>query len=121
MWRESRLPPSAGSRGSGPRRLERSRVSGLPEFSGELPTAALAEEIDTPGEGQVRALIVHAGNPVISAPNGARLERALPGLELMVCFDFYLNETTRHADYILPPTSPLECADYDLALNMLAV
>lgn len=80
----------------------RSRVSELPEFSGELPTAALAEEIETAGEGQIRALIVHAGNPVLSAPNGSRLERALPDLELMVCFDFYLNETTRHADYILP-------------------
>jgi anaerobic selenocysteine-containing dehydrogenase len=115
------LPMVAAAGLSGSFDRFRSRVSGLPEFAGELPTAALAEEVDTPGEGQVRALVVHAGNPVISAPNGARLERALPGLDLMVCFDFYLNETTRHADYILPPTSPLECADYDLALNMLAV
>jgi anaerobic selenocysteine-containing dehydrogenase len=99
----------------------RSRVSGLPEFAGELPAAALAEEIDTAGEGQVRALIVHAGNPVLSSPNGARLERALPGLELLVCFDFYRNETTRHADYILPPPSPLESVEYDLAFSLLAV
>jgi anaerobic selenocysteine-containing dehydrogenase len=99
----------------------RSRVSGLPEFSGELPTAALAEEIETAGEAQIRALIVHAGNPVLSAPNGSRLERALPGLELMVCFDFYVNETTRHADYILPPASPLESVEYDLAFSLLAV
>jgi anaerobic selenocysteine-containing dehydrogenase len=96
-------------------------VSGLPEFSGELPTAALAEEIDTRGEGRIRALIVHAGNPVLSAPNGPRLERALPGLDLMVCFDLYRNETTRHADYILPPTSPLESVEYDLAFSLLAV
>jgi anaerobic selenocysteine-containing dehydrogenase len=96
-------------------------VSGLPEFSGELPTAALAEEIDTPGDGQIRALIVHAGNPVLSAPNGPRLERALPGLELLVCFDLYVNETTRHADYILPPAGPLESAEYDLAFSLLAV
>jgi anaerobic selenocysteine-containing dehydrogenase len=99
----------------------RSRVSDLPEFSGELPAAAMAEEIETPGEGQIRALLVHAGNPVLSTPNGARLERALPGLDLLVCFDFYVTETTRHADYILPPTSPLEVPEYDLALSLLAV
>jgi anaerobic selenocysteine-containing dehydrogenase len=99
----------------------RSWVSGLSEFSGELPTAALAEEIETPGDGQVRALVVHAGDPVLSSPNGARLEQALPGLELMVCFDMYLTETSRHADYILPPPSPLETLEYDLALSLLAV
>jgi len=98
----------------------RSRVSGLPEFAGELPASVMAEEIDTPGEGQIRALVVHAGNPVLSTPNGSRLERALPGLELLVCFDFYLTETTRHADYILPPVSPLESEEYDVALNLLA-
>ena len=64
---------------------------------------------------------MHAGNPVLSAPNGPRLERALPGLELLVCFDLYRNETTRHADYILPPTSPLESVEYDVAFNLLAV
>jgi anaerobic selenocysteine-containing dehydrogenase len=99
----------------------RSRVSGLPEFSGELPSAVLAEEIETPGEGQIRALLVHAGNPVLSAPNGSRIERALPGLDLMVCFDFYLTETTRHADYILPPAGPLEAAEYDVVLNLVSV
>jgi len=113
------LAAAAGLGGSFDR--YRSRVSELPEFSGELPTAALAEEIETAGEGQIRALIVHAGNPVLSAPNGSRLERALPDLELMVCFDFYLNETTRHADYILPPASPLESVEYDLAFSLLAV
>jgi anaerobic selenocysteine-containing dehydrogenase len=99
----------------------KSRVSGYPEFGGELPVAALAEEIDTPGDGQIRALITSAGNPVLSTPNGARLDRALAGLELMVSIDPYLNETTRHAHVILPPTSPLERSHYDLALNAYAV
>ncbi len=101
--------------------LWQSRVRGLPEFSGELPVAALAEEILTPGKGQVRALILCAGNPVLSTPNGQQLDRALAGLEFMVAVDFYLNETTRHADVILPPTSPLEHDHYDLALSVFAV
>lgn len=99
----------------------RSRVSGLPEFAGELPVAALAEEILTPGEGQVRALVSVAGNPVLSTPNGRQLERALAGLEFMVSIDFYLNETTRHAELILPPTAPLEHDHYDTSFNLLAV
>jgi len=94
----------------------RSRVRGLPEFGGELPVVALAEEIDTPGRGQIRALITSAGNPVLSAPNGGRLDRALPGLDFYVAVDIYLNETTRHADVILPPASPLQRSHYDLAL-----
>jgi anaerobic selenocysteine-containing dehydrogenase len=99
----------------------RSRVRGLPEFGGELPVAALAEEIETPGDGRIRALITSAGNPVLSTPNGARLDRALTGLDFMVSIDPYLNETTRHADVILPPTSPLERSHYDLALFAYAV
>ncbi len=99
----------------------RSRVRGLPEFGGELPVAALAEEIDTPGEEQIRALVTHAGNPVLSTPNGTRLEAALAGLDFMVAIDFYLNETTRHAHVILPPTPPLEHDHYDLAFHTLAV
>src|SRR5713226_4915919 len=79
----------------------RSRVRGLPEFGGELPAATLDEEIDTPGKGQIRALITFAGNPVLSTPNGARLDRALSGLEYMVSIDLYRNETTRHANVIL--------------------
>ncbi|HEU4536779.1 MAG TPA: molybdopterin-dependent oxidoreductase, partial [Polyangiaceae bacterium] len=98
-----------------------SRRRGLPEFAGELPVAALADEIEAPGPGQVRALLTLAGNPALSAPNGARLERALPGLEFMVSIDAYLNETTRHASVILPPTSPLGRSHYDLALNAFAV
>ena len=101
--------------------LWQSRVRGLPEFGGELPVAALAEEILTPGEGQVRALITGAGNPVLSTPNGQQLDKALASLEFMVSVDFYLNETTRHADVILPPTAPMEHDHYDLALSVFAV
>jgi anaerobic selenocysteine-containing dehydrogenase len=101
--------------------LYKSRVRGLPEFGGELPVATMAEEIETEGEGQIRALVTSAGNPVLSAPNGARLERALPKLEFMASIDFYLNETTRHAHVILPPTGPLEHDHYDLALHLLQV
>ena len=99
----------------------KSRVRGLPEFGGELPVAALAEEIITPGEGQIRALITSAGNPVLSTPNGAQLDRALASLEFMVSIDFYLNETTRHAHVILPPTCALEHDHYDLIFNAFAV
>lgn len=108
----------------------RSRVRGLPEFGGELPVAALAEEIQAPAaEGvaadripaPVRALVTVAGNPVLSTPDGPRLATALDRLEAMVCVDFYLNETTRHADVILPPTSALEHDHYDLIFNTFAV
>ena len=99
----------------------RSRVSGKPEFGGELPVAVLAEEIEAPGEGQIRALITSAGNPVLSTPGGPRLERALEQLDFMVSIDPYLNETTRFAHVILPPTSPLERSHYDVALNAFAV
>ena len=99
----------------------RSRVRGLPESLGELPVAALAEEIETPGGGQVRALITLAGNPARSTPNSTRMERALEGLDLYVALDIYVNESTRHADVILPAPSPLERGHYDLALYQLAV
>jgi anaerobic selenocysteine-containing dehydrogenase len=99
----------------------RSRVRGLPEFGNELPVATLADEIFTPGKGQVRALFTVAGNPVLSTPNGRQLDRALEGLEFMVSVDPYLNETTRHAHLILPPTSPLEHGHYDVALSGFAV
>jgi anaerobic selenocysteine-containing dehydrogenase len=99
-----------------------SRVSGHPEAKGELPVAALAEEIETPGEGRIRALIVIAGNPVLSAPDGDRLDRALAeGLDFMVSVDPYLNETARHADVVLPPPPPSQSAHFDFALNSLAV
>jgi len=99
----------------------RSRVRGLPEFGGELPAAALAEEIDTPGKGRIRALVTFAGNPVLSTPNGARLDRALAGLEYMVSIDLYRNETTRHANLILPTSFGFERDHYDLAFYALAV
>ena len=99
----------------------RSRVSGKPEFGAELPMTALAEEIETPGQGQVRALITSAGNPVLSSPGGPRLERALATLDFMVSIDPYINETTRFAHVILPPSSPLERSHYDVALNAFAV
>lgn len=98
----------------------RSRVRGLPESEGELPAAVMAEEMLTPGEGKVRAMITHAGNPVISTPNGRQLDEALAGLDFMVSIDIYLNETTRHADLILPPPSHLEVDHYDLVFNHLA-
>ncbi len=99
----------------------RSRVRGLPEFAGELPVACLAEEIDAAGEERVRALVTIAGNPVLSTPNGARLARALEGLDFMVSVDLYLNETTRFADLILPPDSPLERWNYDLIFHGVSV
>ncbi|HQR23576.1 MAG TPA: molybdopterin-dependent oxidoreductase, partial [Steroidobacteraceae bacterium] len=99
----------------------RSRVRGLPEFGNELPVATLADEILTEGKGQVRALVTVAGNPVLSTPNGRQLDRALAGLDFMVAVDPYINETTRHAHVILPPTSPLEHGHYDVALSGFAV
>ena len=96
-------------------------MSGLPEYGGELPVAALAEEMLTEGEGQVRALVTVAGNPVLSTPNGRRLEQALDGLEFMLSVDLYVNETTRYADLILPPTAPLEHDHYDTTFNVFAV
>ncbi len=98
-----------------------SRVRGLPEVVGELPVATLADEILTPGDGQVRALITVCGNPCLSTPNSARLEEALGQLDFMVSLDVYLNETSRHADVVLPGPTPLERPHYDLALYQLAV
>jgi anaerobic selenocysteine-containing dehydrogenase len=92
-----------------------SRVSNAPEIYGELPMGLLAEEIETAGQGQIKALITVASNPVLSAPDGIRLSKALQGLELMVSLDIYLNETSRFADVILPGLSPLEEAHYDVA------
>ncbi len=99
----------------------KSRVRGLPECFGELPASCLAEEIETPGEGQVKALLTVAGNPALSAPNSRRLQQAFGTLEYMVSVDIYLNETTRHANVILPPPSALARSHYDLALYQLAI
>ncbi len=86
----------------------RTRVRGAPEVMGQAPLSCLAEEIDTPGDGQIRALITIAGNPVLSAPDAGRLDAALPQLDAMISIDNYLNETSRHAHVILPGLSPLE-------------
>jgi anaerobic selenocysteine-containing dehydrogenase len=99
----------------------KSRVSHLPESNGELPVAAFAEEMETGGEGRIRALVTHAGNPVLSLPNGRRIERALEGLELMVSIDIYLNETTRHAHFLLPSSFGLERDHYPMLFGGLAV
>jgi len=99
----------------------RSRVRNLPEVNKEFPTATLADEMLTPGEGQIKAFMVTAGNPVISSPNGVRLEKALEELDFMVAIDFYINETTKHADILLPPSGPFEHALYDLVFTNFAV
>ena len=111
-----------GGKGSGIRLGRwKSRVRGLPETFGELPVVCLAEEIETPGTGQVKALITLAGNPALSTPNGQRLQQAFEQLAYMVSVDMYLNETTRHANVILPPPSPLARAHYDAAFYQLSV
>jgi len=98
----------------------KSRVSGAPEVLGEFPMSCLAEEIQTPGEGQVKALITVSSNPALSSPNGGRLAEAMEQLEFMVSLDIYVNETARHADVILPGTSPLEDSHYDVAFAQLS-
>lgn len=113
-------PDSPGGRGWRTGRFH-SRVKGYPEVFGQLPVATLADEIETPGEGRVRALITLAGNPVLSTPNGRRLAGALESLEFMVAIDPYLNETTRSAHLILPPNSILARHHYDFAFYGLSV
>lgn len=99
----------------------RSRVRGLPETLGELPAATLADEIETPGDGRIRALVSIASNQVLSTPNGPRLGKALDTLDFMVCVDPYLNETTRHADVILPPPRIMQMPHYDFLLQIVTV
>ncbi len=98
-----------------------SRVRGLPEFGGEYPASTLIDELTTPGKGQIRCLITSCGNPVLSSPSGSRLEGALQDLDFMVSFDIYVNETTRYAQVILPPTFGVERAHFDLVFHALAV
>ncbi len=99
----------------------RSRVRDFPEFGGELPSSVMAEEMLTEGEGQIRAMITLAGNPVLSTPNGSQLDRAYASLDFAVSIDFFINETSRHSDIILPPVSPIQRSHYDLALYLTAV
>ncbi|MDE2432867.1 MAG: molybdopterin-dependent oxidoreductase [Burkholderiales bacterium] len=110
-----------GLMGKGHYDVWRTRVRQAPEFSGELPVSVMAEEMLTPGKGQIRALVTSCGNPVLSTPNGAQLDRALSQLDFVVSIDFYLNETSRHADVILPPTCFVEHDHYDLVFLHLAV
>lgn len=98
-----------------------SRVRGLPEFMSELPVAAMAEEILTEGEGQIKALITSCGNPVLSVPNGQKMDNALETLDFMVSIDIYINETSRHAHIILPPATGLETSHYDVTFHALAI
>jgi len=98
-----------------------SRVRNFPEAMGEFPTSLLAEEILTPGEGQIKAMVTLAGNPILSTPNGEQIERAFSSLDFMVSIDIYLNETSRHADVILPPPSHLERSHYDVVFTSFAV
>jgi anaerobic selenocysteine-containing dehydrogenase len=98
----------------------KSRVSGAPEVFGELPITVMAEEMQTPGEGQIKALITVASNPVLSAPGGPRIAQALEGLDFMLSLDIYVNETSRHADVILPGLSPLEDLHFDVAFPQLS-
>jgi anaerobic selenocysteine-containing dehydrogenase len=98
-----------------------SRVRGLPEVFGELPAVTLADEIETPGEGQVRALVTVAGNPASSVPNADRLGRAMATLDFMASVDPYVNETSRHADVILPPPPSSRGPHYDFAFYNFAV
>jgi len=99
----------------------KSRVMGLPEVLGELPVATLATEIETPGEGQIRSMICVTANPVISIPNSSRIDKALSSLDFMVSVDFYLNETSRRANVILPPSTPLSQGHYDFIFNLFSV
>jgi len=116
----NRDPSKRGGRGVALGRRH-SRVRGLPEMFGEFPVSTLADEILEPGEGQIRAMLTIAGNPLLSAPNADRLERAFESLGFMVSVDFYINETTRFADVILPPPSPLQRDTYDISLYQMAV
>ncbi len=113
------MSTATGKTGSFNRR--QSRVNNLPEFSGEYPVATLAEEILTEGEGQIKAMVTIAGNPILSTPNGKQLEKAFESLDFMVAIDIYLNETSKHAHIILPSTTGLETAHYDLIFHQLAV
>jgi anaerobic selenocysteine-containing dehydrogenase len=112
---------ATGLVGRGHYDLYRSRVRDAPEFGGELPVSVFAEEIETPGDGQIRTVLTIAGNPVLSTPAGHRLSEAFADLDFMAAVDIYLNETTRHADVILPPTTALERDHYDIVFHGLAV
>lgn len=118
---EPAFPITGPGTSKGSRGRWHSRVRGLPEVSGELPVATLREEIETPGPGQIRALITVAGNPVLSTPDGKSLAKAIQQLSFYVAVDPYINETTCHADFVLPPPSHLSEDHYDLFFNAFAI
>lgn len=111
----------SSKKGQTERPMEYSRVRKLPRFYGEFPVATLADEIETEGEGQIKALFTIAGNPILSTPNGTRLEKAIKKLECLVSIDIYINETNQYADVILPAASGLEIPQFDIAFNNLAI
>ena len=113
------LTPRRGKERTYPEK--RSRVSGQPLYNGEYPVSVMAEEMETPGEGQIKALVTIAGNPVLTAPNGRRIEAALENLDFMLSIDIHVNDTTRHADLILPGTVALEEVMYDMVFHSFAV
>ena len=98
-----------------------SRVSKLPDFNGDYPVVAMSDEMLVTGEGQLKGFISVAGNPVLSTPNGEKLDKAFEQLDFMVAIDYFVNETSRHANIILPPVSPLERDHYDVTFNNFAV
>lgn len=100
---------------------KRSRVSQQPLYNGEFPVSVMAEEMETPGEGQIKAMITVAGNPVLTAPNGQRIDRAFQNLDFMMSIDLHINDTTRHADLILPASVALEEDVYDMVFHSFAV
>lgn len=97
------------------------RVRNLPAFAGEFPVSALAEEILTEGDGQVKAMVIGAGNPILTTPNGPQLDKAFEQLDFVVAVDFYITETSRHANIILPPVTALERDHYDIVFHNFAV
>jgi len=99
----------------------KSRVSGQPEVEGMIPSSTMAEEMLTPGDGQVRAMVLLMTNPVRSAANSAQLDEAFSKLDFLVAIDFYINESTRHAHIILPTPSPAEQANYEIGFYLLSV
>jgi anaerobic selenocysteine-containing dehydrogenase len=120
------LPSHERVRGEKPGRSYRvgrwtSRVNGRPEVQGEFPVADIPDEVLEPGEGQLKMMFTVAGNPVLSCPDGQRMDEAFAALDAMVCVDIYLNETTRHASVVLPPPGSLEKSHYDLAFTGLSV
>ena len=121
MFTTPAFDPVAVSNGKNIYNRWQSRVRNLPEFMSELPVSVLAEEILTDGEGQIKVLFTSCGNPVLSTPNGKNLDEAFKKLDFMVSIDIYINETTRHADIILPPATGLETSHYDVIFNLFAV